>query len=186
MIRAFIAVPFAPTAALAALLDRLAGFGRSIRPASPAQLHLTLRFLGDVDPDAVADICLALDAAVAGTAPFDVDMIGLGAFPRPQRPTVVWVGLREAELLERIVEALDPLLDTLDMTPRDRPWQAHLTVARVKARPPGDLLDLLERDTSADYGVQPITAVALIQSRLTPAGPVYTDLHRIELARPGH
>lgn len=183
MIRAFIAVKLAPTAALAPVLETITGLGSGVRPVSPAQLHLTLRFLGDIDPDSVADVSAAIELAVAEArvVAFDAHLTGLGAFPSSERPRVVWVGLRGVGPLTRIVEALDPLLDSLGLVPRDKPWQAHLTVARVKARPPGALFELLKRCAETDFGSQPIAAVYLIRSELSRAGPVYSDLHRVEL-----
>lgn len=183
MMRAFIATRLTPTTAVADLLRRLESFGRAVRPVAREHLHLTLRFLGDIDPADSAAIAAAISAAAAAVPAFDLRLVGLGAFPRAQRPAVIWLGLHHAEPLDRIVAALDPQLDALGLSPRDRPWQPHLTLARVKARPPAELIDLVQRGAADDFGCHPVTAVQLVHSQLSPAGPIYTDLHRIELPR---
>lgn len=181
MIRAFIAVRIDPAPALMPLLKTLAGCGRPVRPIAPEQLHLTLRFLGAIDADAAPDIVAAMQLAVARTRVFDVRLVGLGAFPQPDRPRIVWVALRGTEPLDPIVHRLDPLLDSLNLSPRDHPWRPHLTVARVKAKPPAELLDLIRSHRSSDFKTQSIKAVRLVQSTLSPAGPTYHDLHCVAL-----
>jgi len=203
MIRAFIAIRLAPAAALGRLLDRLASFGRPVRTVAPQNLHATLRFLGDIDPaitDAIGD---AIRAAAADCSPFELHLEGLGAFGRPTRPSVIWVGMHQTQPLETIIQKLDPALDAIAqpppelapgpalgpapaLPPRDRPFRPHLTVARVKAKPPEDLLALLETNAATDYGTAVVNCIQLVQSKLSPTGPTYTDLHTIELAGNAH
>ena len=181
MIRAFIAARVAATPELRRLLNRMSDLGRAVRPVAVENVHLTLRFLGDVEPSRTAAIAAAMRSAAKGVRPFEVRLAGVGAFPRPQRPSVIWVGVDGAEPLGRIVQALAPRLGSLGLSEPDKPWQAHLTVARVKARPGNELFELLSRFVETDFGVQSIGAVQLVESRLGPSGPTYVDLDQVEL-----
>ena len=185
MIRAFVAARLTATPDLCRLLQRMSNFGRAVRPVAAENLHLTLRFLGQIEPGQTVEIAEAIRAASAGVAAFDVQLVGVGAFPRPQRPSVIWVGVQGAEPLGEIVQMLDPRLDSLGLAGADKPWQAHLTVARVKAKPDDDLIKLLDRSVETDFGWQSIDALQLVESQLGPNGPTYMDLDRIDLAATG-
>lgn len=181
MIRAFIAARLTATPGLCRLLQRMSGLGRAVRPVAAENLHLTLRFLGQIEPDQTVEIAEAMREASQGVAAFDVQLVGVGAFPKPQRPSVIWVGVQGAQPLGEIVQVLDPKLDTLGLARADKPWQAHLTVARVKARPDDDLIKLINRSAETDFGWQSIDALQLVESQLGPKGPTYLDLDRIDL-----
>ena len=181
MIRAFIAARLAATSELRRLLNRLSDLGRAVRPVAAENIHLTLRFLGDIEPAMTTEISAAMRAATAGVGPFDVRLVGVGAFPRPERPSVIWVGVDQAEPLRQVVQALEPGLASLGLPQPDKQWRAHLTVARVKARPNDDLFKLLDRFAGTDFGVQLIEAVQLVESQLGPSGPTYIDLDQVEL-----
>ncbi len=182
MIRAFVAARLAGTPDLCRLLQRMSGFGRAVRPVTDKNLHLTLRFLGDIEPDDTVEIAAAMRMAASNVPAFDVRLVGVGAFPRPDRPSVIWVGVEGTQPLDRFVGALNPTLDSLGLSPSDKPWKPHLTVARVKSRPDDELIKLFDRFASADFGEQSIDSVQLIESRLGSAGPTYIDLDRIDLA----
>ena len=181
MIRAFIAARLTATPDLCRLLQRMSGLGRAVRPVAAENLHLTLRFLGQIEPAQTIEIAAAMRAAAVGVAAFDVQLVGVGAFPRPDRPSVIWVGVHGTEPLAEIVQVLDPKLDSLGLSRADKPWQAHLTVARVKAKPDDDLIKLLGRSAETDFGWQSIDSLQLVESQLGPKGPTYMDLDRIDL-----
>jgi 2'-5' RNA ligase len=109
---------------------------RGIRWVQEEGLHLTVRFLGAAGPDAVAPIAEALEGVAAGLAPFDVVLRGAGAFPSPERPRVLWLGIEEGALeLTAVAGALDGPLVRAGWPLPARPFRAHLTVARTDAAP---------------------------------------------------
>ncbi|HEX5135854.1 MAG TPA: RNA 2',3'-cyclic phosphodiesterase [Planctomycetota bacterium] len=131
--RAFLAIPLPPS-----LSDELAGVGRSIaglRAQKAGTIHLTLRFLGDVeDPEPVA---AAATQVAARHAAFDVSLAGLGAFPDTKRPRVVWVGLGEGEgAATALARDMEDAVAGLGYPREDRPWTAHITLGRFRDRPP--------------------------------------------------
>jgi len=185
-LRSFIAIRIEPTAALRRAVRPLNEMGRPVRAVSPDNLHLTLRFLGDTDPDLFDAIADAMGAAAADAGPFDLGLAGMGVFPDRRRPSVVWVGAREGHPLDGIVRRLNPKLDDLgEFKPARDSWQAHLTLARVKARPPRAFGALLDEHQSTDFGSSRVETIELMTSQLRPAGPVYSVARRVGLSGGG-
>jgi 2'-5' RNA ligase len=138
--RLFIAVPVAEDVrtAVGELMTRVAGgpieersFGQP-RWVRVEGLHLTLRFLGATPDSRQAELADAIAAAARGVAPFRAALSGGGAFPGHQRPRVLWIGITEgAAELESLSRRLDAELEPLGWPPEERPFRAHLTLART-------------------------------------------------------
>ena len=179
--RTFIAVKVVPEAKLQALRQGLSHMGKAVKAVTDAQMHVTLRFLGEIDPNSVPDLTRAIETATDGVEPFTMELQGIGAFPNAARPSVIWAGLTGADPLETIVASLSAELEELGIEPERRPWSAHLTLARVKFRPPRELAELFEKHRDTVLGRVPVRSIELIKSELTPQGPVYTDLASVTL-----
>lgn len=183
MPRCFIAVRTEATDALRAVLRRLGrmqGMGSAVRPVEAESLHVTLRFLGVVEAGLFEGLHGAMARAAAGTGPLTMRFAGLGAYPDARRARVVWVGLAQAEALRGIVARLRPALDALGFAPESRPWEAHVTLARVKARPPAELGAMLAEHAATDFGPVAAASVELMTSELTRQGAV----HRVAASAP--
>lgn len=181
-IRAFIAVEIPAPAALRTVIPQLEQMGRAVRVVSTDGMHVTLKFLGDINPAAVPPIAQALKAAVQGTSAFEARMVGLGAFPHADRPSVVWVGFEDAEPLVAIAERLEKGLRPLGFRRERREFQPHVTLARVRSKPPAELAELLNELASTPFGVVAIDSVKLIRSELRPEGSLYTELESVPLS----
>src|SRR5262245_9030595 len=107
MLRTFFALSIAPTPGLRRLQARLRECGERLRPVALDSLHVTLKFLGDTSEEAVPQICSAVKPVLHAMTAASVKLSGLGAFPNARRPSVVWVGLEQAERLVQIAGALD-------------------------------------------------------------------------------
>lgn len=184
-IRCFIAARIPPSNSLRRALTDLAEMGRAVKPVAAEQLHLTLKFLGQTDRDAVGSIERALRAAVDGKAACQVDVVGLGAFPGADRPNVVWAGLQGAgaKMLIGLAGELETRLEPLGFARERRPFVPHLTLARVKAKPPPSLGELLKRQASTAFGTATIESIELMQSETMPEGPLYSVLAGVPLER---
>jgi len=164
------------------VLDRM---GRVVRTVDDASLHVTLPFLGDTPERLVPDVIAAAERAVVGTASFAWSIRGLGAFPSRDRPTVVWAGLEPTGACERLAARLADELEAvadLGFVRETRRYHPHLTLARIKGRPPRDLADLLRTHAQTMFGSYEVDHIELMQSELTPGGPKYASLARIDLA----
>jgi 2'-5' RNA ligase len=143
-----------------------------------------------VDDSLLPELRAALDAACAGAAPLRL-AIGLpGSFPNRGRPRVVWLGLEgEVQRLVRLAGAIEQTLAPLGFEPEGRPFKAHLTLGRVRQpRKKGPKPDTarLSQDLAGYQGAPrpefSADRVVLMQSTLTPRGPIYQPLHQVLLA----
>lgn len=179
-IRAFIAVSFPCPDRIRPVLRQLSEMEGKVRPVAADTMHVTLKFLGDVDRDLVPQIINILKAVTAGNTAFELHITGVGAFPNVARPTVAWAGLQNAEPLRRLAAALEGRLEPLGIPRERRDFHPHLTLARVK-HPPEELTALFAEYADADFGSVAINSVEVFQSILKPDGPVYTQLATVKL-----
>lgn len=155
--------------------------GQAARWVPAHNIHLTVKFLGDVESDALPAISDAVAGAVGIIQPVAVEVAGLGCFPNTRRPRIVWAGLRgELNTLNAMQQAIEDALEPLGHQRDKRPFSPHLTIGRVNRRATPRETAALGR-TIADYGPislgsMQVTSVSVIRSELKPEGPVYTDL----------
>ena len=159
---------------------------KPVRWARPEQVHLTLKFLGNVAGGELSRLAEALTSACAGLKVFELGLAGLGCFPHTSNPRVVWIGVTGAvtqlENLQRRVE--EALRGFGEHTDEARTFHPHLTIGRVNAR--GDegrrLGDLLVRERVPGLGAWPVRQVELVQSELNPQGARHTVVHSVPLS----
>lgn len=179
-VRTFVAVPMGAEARhrLAHLVDGADPIpGRALHPR---KWHLTLRFLGEIDAVQLDRVTASLDQSDLGEA-FPMRWGGLGAFPRPRKATVLWVGVDrgEAELVA-LAEAVEESVVAAGLPPEERPFRPHLTLSRI--RPPQDVAVLV--DATAPLGVaMDVDRVALYRSHLGGSkGARYEELESFPLS----
>ena len=155
-----------------------------VRWVAADAIHLTLKFLGELEAAREDEIAGGIAAAVGGAKPFPLPVGGFGAFPSAQRPRVVWAGLEPVPPLELLQHRVEQEMERLGFPTEGRPFHPHLTLGRVKrdARPAalGGLatdLDSLVYETEVS-----VESVDLMQSTLTPRGARYTRRHAVALA----
>lgn len=183
MVRAFIAVKVECTPLLRRVIGRLTRMGKAIKAVSPDALHVTLKFFGDVEMEETAEIARLLSDAASTVSPCEVRLVGLGVFPRPDRPSVVWAGLSDADALVALATELGARLRPLGYVAERRPFHPHLTLARVKFKPPDDLFELLREHEQTEFGTVTIDSAELLRSDLGPQGPKYSTLARVEFEK---
>jgi RNA 2',3'-cyclic 3'-phosphodiesterase len=159
--------------------------GGEIRWVKPAQMHLTLAFLGEVDPARQSDLSQALQRASQGITPFPLEAASLGFFPEPLRPRVLWAGLRgDCETLVRLQTHVATATAPFAEHQEDRPFSPHLTLARIKRLSPSATRRLAARVAElADCNLGSWTAnhLELIHSELHREGSRYTCLAQVTL-----
>ncbi len=157
-----------------------------VKWVDPGNIHLTLKFLGDISPEITGRITSALEDAARGTPPFDIEVSGLGVFPNNKRVQIIWVGLAgELVKLGQLQKRIEEMLTPLGFPSEARPFSPHLTLARVRdyARP-DDRLALGELIAGTRFEQKykiNVNAVLLIKSQLTREGPIYSRISAIAL-----
>ena len=184
-IRTFIAVELPPKIkeAMAGVQAELKKSGADVGWVRPEGVHLTLKFLGDVEEGKVGRLGDALEGALGGYAPFTLRAKGIGTFPTPKAPRVVWLGVEgDVERLAAIAETVERVCGGLKFPKESRPFKAHLTLGRVRSpRGREALVKALEGFRDADLGEFPADFVSVMKSELKPSGEVYTEMRRIVL-----
>lgn len=188
-IRTFVAVEVSGAAlGLAAkTIKQLSPMAGDYRWEQPENMHLTLNFLGDIQESEVPEVCRWVKKAVAGVSEFAIDFCGLGAFPRPDRPRVLWLGVTEGrEKLLALQEALTQTLEKEMGFPRDRnDYCPHLTLGRANrssAWSP-ELVSRLqgESESKLETATSFVDEVIVFSSHLGRGGPTYTPMATVEL-----
>lgn len=165
---------------LAAAQDRLRAAGCNVRWVKPEQMHLTLKFLGEIEEEAVDGVAAAMAAAAAGGKPFALTLAGLGAFPPRGAPRVVWAGAEEPSgTLAALHKRLEHQLARLGFERERRAYRPHLTLGRVKdPRGREQLRALIGEGAGEAFGTQAAGGLVHFRSVLSPQGATYTPLHR--------
>ncbi len=169
--------------ALSAVQKRLRRLDRNacVRWVDPGGIHLTLRFLGEVDEDRVQPLAAALQSALAGHDAPRLAPAGLGTFPSARRPRVVWAGVTEdGARLATLQQAVEHTLRAQGWEPESRAFRPHLTLGRMRD-PEGtiavDLRRALESTSMPTWEPRPERVVALMRSHLSRQGARYEALH---------
>lgn len=167
---------------LAAAVERLRPHAAGVAWVAPANLHVTLKFLGEVDEGRVPSVAAALAAAAGAHGAFDVSVRGLGAFPSPERPRVLWAGLEDdAGRLGALAGGVDAACAALGFPRETRAFASHVTLGRAReGRRQPALADALAR--GGEFGRVRVERVALMQSELSPRGSRYSELALCPLA----
>ncbi len=183
--RAFVGIglPEACRAAIARALSPFRAESGRIAWTAERNLHLTLKFLGEIRPDQVDVLGALLADAAEGVPSFDLDVAGAGVFPSPRAPRVLWVGIREPlELVGKLQQNIETALFRSGFPREDRPFHPHVTAGRVKGPLPSGWGDRFVGALSGiRFGTARAASFRFYESRLSPAGATYTVMREIPL-----
>jgi 2'-5' RNA ligase len=147
-----------------------------LKLVEPKNIHITVRFLGAINPDMVDKVYEVMKKVKF--VPFNIQIQGLGVFPTVNYPRVVWAGITlGAEQLKIIFEQLEPMLHDLGFAPEPEGFNPHLTIARVRSGTNKQrLVDFVNRHQEYEFGNIKANCLRLKRSQLSPMGPTYTTL----------
>lgn len=185
-IRTFIAVELSAAVRAEAirLVERLRPAGGDARWVEPQNMHLTLKFLGDVREEAIPDVCRVVAKAAAEFAPFEVAVGGAGAFPDLRRPRTLWIGVTQGRQdLIRLQTAIERALAKRGFPKEQRDFQPHLTIGRIRESGPAmaELGKQVEAHGDFAAGSSTVCEVVVFASHLSSSGPTYEALARAPL-----
>ncbi len=140
-------------------------------------LHITLKFLGEVGERLKDRIIDNIDAILPEVHPFPLELKGIGFFPNERFVRVIWIGVGKGrEEMIKLSRMIDTSLSSLGFSP-EHDYVPHLTIARVKKKIPLNLNDVIDQS----FGEMTVNRIVLYQSRLTPKGPIYSEIKSFEL-----
>ncbi|MFH1086964.1 MAG: RNA 2',3'-cyclic phosphodiesterase [Chloroflexota bacterium] len=187
-VRAFISIesPAEVKTALSRVRDRLGSRFSFVRWVDPAAMHLTLKFLGDVEREKIESVVDAMRQAASGIAAFSLETTGLGMFPNARQPRVLWVGIvGDTGTLMLLQDRVEMVVSPLGFPREARPFTAHLTLARVRDGASGpDRAEFGERVGKLSWEAKlsiPVGALSLMRSELKREGAIYTRLAEVKL-----
>ena len=169
----------------AALIKDLSKTGAAVKWVAPESMHVTLLFLGEVDDRELHAVCKAVKEVAAGEPPFPLRVSGVGAFPTPRRPKILWVGITEGvEPLRRLYAALEErMLDLGCYRKEERGYTPHLTLGRAKGDADANALaPEIPKRSAWEGGRFAVDEVLVFSSELARDGPVYTVIGRAPLS----
>lgn len=173
--RAFIAIPCPDELKepMVKVQQEIRGFGK-MKLVDRANIHLTLKFLGEVDDDKVGSLRDELNFLTA-TPKFDISLAGVGVFPKPDYVRVVWIGVRGgSDSIINIQQQTDSALKSLGFK-KEKKFHPHFTIARVKYLDrKHELVDFLDLNRDLEFGSFTVDKIHLMKSQLTPQGPIYS------------
>jgi len=151
--------------------------GKKVKWVRLENVHLTLKFLGEVEENRLEELKNALKKSVKGQKGFTLQVKGAGVFPNVKRPKVLWAGIEDSsKSLEKLAGNVEEAAVATGFSSNDKPFSAHLTVARIDPSSPPDLTGVLKQYENFLFGEIPVEKIGLVQSRLMPSGPQYTLL----------
>lgn len=180
--RGFIAIDINVTPNILKFLKDITNSNADVKLVEPQNIHITLKFLGDVQEDKINDIEQIMKDSVKEIEPFTIKLSETGVFPNQNYIRVVWIGIKDAETIETIARSIDERLSQLDFKKEKRGFSAHLTIGRVKtAKNKQLLLKAIEDYKDFEFSTQDVNSIKLKKSDLTPKGPIYTTLKEVKL-----
>jgi len=187
--RAFIAITLSQEVkdTLSGLQKELRATGADVKWVAPANIHLTLKFLGEIDDAQQETAAGILDDAAAAQRPFRIRLSSLGAFPKAYAPRVVWAGIDTGAIeAGTIASLLEYACAKMAIAKEERPFSSHITLGRARSAMNRDKLVKrlaeLQDYFEAHAAEFPVPEITLYKSTLTLAGPVYETVHAAHLS----
>ncbi len=187
-IRCFVALNLPPElkGRLAELEARLKEARADVSWVKPENIHLTLKFLGGVEETRIPLIKRAIQEGLHGEGPLVLSLAGLGVFPNPRSPRVIWVGVEgDTERTEKLQKRLEQALEEVGFPREARSFSPHMTLGRMRSRQgTAGLMELVGRLGEYRAGSIQAESIELMRSQLHPAGAIYTILESFPLSAP--
>ncbi|MCS4540809.1 MAG: RNA 2',3'-cyclic phosphodiesterase [Euryarchaeota archaeon] len=183
-IRAFIAIdiPKDLINKIANIQNSLKKIDANIKYVEPENIHITLKFLGEVLENKLANVSLVTKETTVGVKPFEIEINGVGVFPSFNYIRVIWVGITKgADFLSNLQTELEKRLVPLGFEPEERGFSPHITIGRVKTiKAKAQLQSKINELQNINIGTMQVDCLKLKKSQLTPKGPIYTDLVEVK------
>ena len=163
------------------IIKEFKGIDTKIKYVELQNLHLTLKFFGDIDTNGLNVLENVIDKVVSEFDPFKIKIAGCGAFPNNNHIKVIWVGIDDDVIIKDLHDKLDKEFTRLGFD-KDKKFSTHLTIGRMKsAKNKNQVKEVIEEFDNFEIGEMEVNRISLKKSTLTPAGPIYDDIKIFEL-----
>ncbi|MGD9015179.1 MAG: RNA 2',3'-cyclic phosphodiesterase [Candidatus Omnitrophota bacterium] len=182
--RTFIAVelPEEIRTSLSNIQDELKQTRADVKWVKPENIHLTLKFLGEIEQDRVLKIQSILDQIASKKSGFNLYLSSLGAFPKLQYPRVIWIGVENDQPIQEIAETIEKELCKIGLPAETRPFSSHITLGRVRSglnrKALIEKLEFLNKNLCSPPPEFKVSGLTLFKSTLTEQGPIYEAIFK--------
>ncbi|NOZ69184.1 MAG: RNA 2',3'-cyclic phosphodiesterase [Deferribacteres bacterium] len=167
---------------LSQLQEELKSCGADVRWVKPENIHLTLKFLGNISEETAGSIVSVLEKCCTGVSAFDIEVSGVGVFPDTKSPRVLWAGISGDGTLRELQQKIEDGTASLGFKRENRKFVPHLTLGRFRSSGGKKILaDKLEKHKDSSFGAVKVGSVVLMKSDLGPGGATYTRIAEIPL-----
>mgnify|MGYP001202575620 CR=1 FL=1 len=180
--RGFIAIDIESNKKLIEFENEVKKTGTDLKLVEPKNVHITLKFLGDIEETLADELEKIIINAVKEMKSFDIQLKGTGVFPNNNYIKVVWLGIQNSKPIAEIAQRIDEQTSKIGFEKERRSFSPHLTISRVKTVKNKDqLLQVLEKYRDVEFADIKVDNIKLKKSELTPNGPIYTDIKIIKI-----
>lgn len=156
------------------------------RWVKPDNIHLTLKFLGEIKEESIGEIINVMRRACSHCNSFNLELEGVGLFPNLKYPRVLWVGIKDNPLLTDLQTKIEDGMVSLGFKKDNKKFKAHLTLGRFRSSTgKEDLMEAIEPHKKNSFGLTNVKYISLMKSDLSPFGARYTTVSEVPLKIPG-
>ena len=182
--RSFIAIELSETvkSTLAELQQEFKKCGADVRWVNPDNVHLTLKFLGNIEEKSAEETLKLMEKTCSRYNPFNIELKGLGTFPNSKSPRVLWVGISGNSVLAELQRDIEDGMASLGFASENRKFTPHLTLGRFRSLKGKEcLLEAIKLFEKNSFGLINVKSIFLMRSDLSPAGARYTKIGEVPL-----
>jgi 2'-5' RNA ligase len=181
-IRSFIAIDISYNEKINSLIKELKNSGALIKLVEPENIHVTIKFLGDISHKTITEIENILKNSIIGIKPFQFNLEGVGVFPNEKYIKIIWIGIKNSEILEKISKRINKKVNLILSNSKFQKFLPHITICRVKsAKNKEKLLEIVDKYKNYKFANIIVDSIKLKKSELTSKGPIYSDIIKLKL-----
>jgi 2'-5' RNA ligase len=181
-IRSFIAIEIGYNQKIKELFNDIRNTGAIIKLVEPKNIHITLKFLGDISDDKIKDIEKIMENSLVDVKPFKFNLEGIGVFPNQNYIKIIWIGINNSEILEKLSKRINKKIYSIIPENKHQKFIPHITIGRVKSSKNKEkILEIVDRYKNYKFAEILVDKIKLKKSELTSKGPIYSDLIKLDI-----
>jgi 2'-5' RNA ligase len=181
-LRSFIAIDINYNENINRFIKEIKKSGAIIKLVEPENIHITLKFLGEIYQTKIPDIENIMKSSIVGIKPFQFNLEGVGVFPNQKYIKIIWIGIKNSEILENISKIIDEKITNIIPDKKHQKFIPHITIGRVKsAKNKENILEIVDKYKNYKFADITVDSIKLKKSELTSKGPIYSDIIKLNI-----